>query len=70
MGNNGMMRCVTKNKSSIFAPKLKASKKKKKENQMFWQSKKKFQVFLKQEILIPANIEKIIFIFLEFESTF
>jgi len=71
MGNNDMMRCVTKNKSSLFPPKLKASgKKKKRKNQMFLRSKKMFQVFLKQEIFIHANIEKLIFIFLELESTF
>jgi hypothetical protein len=30
MGNNDMMQCVTKNKFSLFAPKLKALKNKKK----------------------------------------
>jgi hypothetical protein len=37
---------------------------------MFLRSKIKFQVFLKQEILIHANIKQLIFISLEFESTF
>jgi len=59
MGNNDMMQCVTKNKSSFFAPKLKALEKRKK-SQMFFQSKKKFQLFLKQEILIHANIKQLI----------
>jgi hypothetical protein len=37
---------------------------------MFLWSKKKFQKFLKQKILIHANIKQLIFISLEFESTF
>jgi len=36
-------------------------------NQMFLRSKTKFQVYLKQEILIHANIKQLIFIFLKFE---
>jgi hypothetical protein len=39
MGNNDMMRCVTKNKSSFFAPKLKALKTKKKLNVLAEQEK-------------------------------
>jgi hypothetical protein len=39
-------------------------------NEMLLRSKKKFQLFLKQEILIHANIEQLIFISLKFESTF
>jgi hypothetical protein len=37
---------------------------------MFFRSKKKFQLFLKQEILIHANIKQLIFISLKVESTF
>jgi len=37
---------------------------------MSLRNKEKFQEFLKQEILIHANIEIFICIFLEFESTF
>jgi len=37
---------------------------------MYLRSKKKFQVFLKQKILIHANIKQLIFIYLEFELTF
>jgi len=39
-------------------------------SQMLLQSKKKFQLFLKQEILIHADIKQLIFISLESESTF
>jgi hypothetical protein len=44
--------------------------KKIRKNQMFLRSKTKFQVVLKQEILIHANIKQLIFISLKFESIF
>jgi len=69
MGNNDMMQWVTKDKSSFFCTKAKSIGKIRK-SQMFCWSKKKFQLFLKQEILIHANIKQLIFISLKFESTF
>jgi hypothetical protein len=65
--NNDMMRCVLKNKSSLFAPKLKASIMK---MLNVLAKQEKFQLFLKQEILIQANIKQLFFISLKFESSF
>jgi DNA repair protein RadC len=58
-----------KKKFLLFCTKTKSIDKKE-ENQMSLRNKEKFQEFLKQEILIHANIEIFICIFLEFESTF
>jgi hypothetical protein len=58
-----------KKKIVLFCTKTKSIGKIRK-SQMLLQSKKKFQLFLKQEILIHADIKQLIFISLESESTF
>jgi hypothetical protein len=65
MGNNDMMRCVTKKKTILLICTKTKSIEKIRNNQMFkWI--KKFQLFLKQEILIHANIKQLLFIYLKF----
>jgi hypothetical protein len=58
-----------KKKILLFCTKTKSIGKIRK-SQIFLRSKKKFQLFLKPEILIHANSQQLFFISLKFESTF
>jgi hypothetical protein len=57
MSNNDMMQCVTKKKILFFCTETKSIGKILK-SEIFLRSKNKFELFLKQEILIHANIKQ------------
>jgi hypothetical protein len=49
---NDMMQCVTCNKSSLFAPRLKILKKQKKRQISLWSKQEVFQMFLRCKTLV------------------
>jgi hypothetical protein len=50
--NNDMMQCVTCNKSSLFAPRLKILEKQKKRQISLWSKQEFFQMLLRCETLV------------------
>jgi hypothetical protein len=56
MATNDMMWCVARKQNLFFCIKTKSIEKIKKSQMFFW-SRNKFQLFLKPEILIQADIK-------------